>query len=168
MDSLIKRFFPDTLLDMDNRQLQHNLEKEVIQLDKNELPYEISPAVKKQIIDKLKATNWNRYPSPYFPGLENLIAEYAGVKNSNIVLGIGAGQLINMLFNFFGNKRIIIAHPSFSLFEFLCRAYGFTHYKWKLDEQFQYSTSTFPDIQGEAVVVLASPNNPTGTVIEGS
>jgi histidinol-phosphate aminotransferase len=165
MDRLIKKFFPGTLVEMDNRQLQKKVNEEVIQLDKNELPYEVNPEVKKQIIDKLKSINWNRYPSPYFPELEELIADYSGVNNSNIVLGIGAGQLINMLFNFFGNKKLIITHPSFSLFEFLCRAYDFNYLRWNLDKDLQYSASNFPAIAEEAVVVLASPNNPTGTII---
>jgi histidinol-phosphate aminotransferase len=162
----LQSFFPETLIDMGERDLPSNIDEQVIQLDKNELPYEIGTEIKEQILNELKLTNWNRYPSPYYPVLESYIAKYAGVNSDSIVLGIGAGHLIDMLFNLFGRKNLVIAHPSFSLFEFLCRAYGIQYKKWKLDEQFNYTASTLPTLNNQTVVVLASPNNPTGTLIK--
>lgn len=164
-NKLIRTFFPETLIDTGSRDLPKDADEQAIQLDKNELPYEISSGAKEQIIDKLKNTNWNRYPSPYYPGIESQLANYAGVEKSNIVLGIGAAQLITMLFNLLARKNLIITYPSFSLFEYLCRTYGINFQRWKLDENFEYNAGNLPPLRKETVIILASPNNPTGTLI---
>jgi histidinol-phosphate aminotransferase len=162
----IQPLFPKSLMNMNPRKFIKATGNEVISLDKNELPYEIDEHAKEIIIEKLKKTSWNRYPSAYYPILERKIAHYSGVNRENIVIGTGAAPLIEMLFNLFSRKNLIIAHPSFSLFEFLCKAYGINYQTWKLDQSLQYNHAFFPELNTGSVIVLASPNNPTGTVIK--
>lgn len=159
-------FFPETLISLNSRSIVKETGNQSIPLDKNELPYEIDKKAKQAIIDELKSKDWNRYPSAYYPELEDLISSYAGVKKENIVIGTGAAQLIEMLFNLFARKELVIAHPSFSLFEFLCKAYGIQYKRWELDKEMNYNLDLLPQIKRHSVVVLASPNNPTGTIIQ--
>ena len=104
--------------------------------------------------------------SAFYPDLEKQIAGYAGVEKDNIVIGSGAAPLIEMLFNLFARKNLILAHPSFSAFEFLCKAYGIRYKRWGLDLNMDYNIANLPEIDQDSIVVLASPNNPTGTSIK--
>src|SRR6056297_1560389 len=117
----IKQLFPESLIYMNSRHVPSEADNQFTFLDKNELPYEIERETKQKIVEQLNNTSWNRYPSAFYPELEKQIADYAGVEKDNIVIGTGAAKLIEMLFNLFARKNLIIAHPSFSLFEFLCR-----------------------------------------------
>jgi len=161
----MKQLFPESLIDLNNQSVPSEVDDHYTFLDKNELPYEIEKETKHKIIEQLKNTSWNRYPSAFYPELERQIADYSGVGKENIVIGTGAAKLIEMLFNLFARKNLIVAHPSFSLFEFLCRAYGINYKNWELNQNLEYTIDNLPEVEADSVVVLASPNNPTGTII---
>jgi len=162
----IQQLFPESLIKMKNRCLPSEVDEQFTCLDKNELPYEIERETKQKIIEQLNNTSWNRYPSAFYPELERQIADYAGVEKDNIVIGTGAAKLLEMLFNLFARKNLIIAHPSFSLFEFLCKAYGINYKTWELDQNLEYTVDNLSEVEEDSVVVIASPNNPTGTIIK--
>jgi len=161
----IKQLFPESLINMRNRCVSSETNDQFTFLDKNELPYEIEGEIKQKIIEQLNNTSWNRYPSAFYPELEKQIADYAGVGTDNIVIGTGAAKLLEMLFNLFARKNLVIARPSFSLFELLSRAYGINYKNWELDQNREYTIDTLPEVREDSVVVFASPNNPTGTVV---
>jgi len=161
----IKQLFPESLIDLNSRRVPSEVDNQFTFLDKNELPYEIERETKQKIVEQLNNTSWNRYPSAFYPELEKQIADYAGVEKDNVVIGSGAAKLIEMLFNLFARKNLIIAHPSFSLFELLCRGYGISYKNWELNQNLEYTIDSLPEVEDDSVIVLASPNNPTGTVI---
>ncbi len=138
-----------------------------IQLSRNELPYDLPEEIKSELYGDLNQRNWNRYPSSSNTELEEKVAEYAKVSREKVVLGAGSAHLLTSLMNYFAiNKyQLILAEPSFSLFEYHCKSYGIEYQTWPLDSEYEYTAKTLPATGKKSAVILASPNNPTGTVI---
>ena len=138
-----------------------------LQLHRNESPNDIDDNLKQIVIESLFKTSWNRYPAPDNKEIEYLIGDYIGVNAENIVVSAGAANLITCLFNYFSHQNfsIVIAQPSFSLYEYHCKTFGIQYVTWKLNDQLEYDLSLFPTTKDKSLVVFASPNNPVGNCL---
>lgn len=115
--------------------------------------------------------DWERYPDPNCTELTTRLSERLGVPPENIACGNGAADLIYKMIDAVRPKKALIAAPCFS------------EYRKALDESFAQTEEYFlneehgfaPDEGvidavsrwlGEGdMLILASPNNPTGLVI---
>lgn len=138
-----------------------------IRLDRNESAYELSSGLKNEVLKKVGTAKWKNYPTPYYNELEKLIADYCGVSPEQIVPGAGSASIITSLLNYFAInlKQIVIAHPSFSLYEYHCSSYGIPYELWRLDEELEYEIDNLPGLKSGGIVLFASPNNPVGNVL---
>lgn len=139
-----------------------------VQLNRNEYPLDVTEPSKQAVADALLKKDWNRYPNSSTKQLEKIVANYTNMPAESVVLGSGSAHLLTTLFNYFAINRyqLVIADPSFSLFEYHCKTYGIDYQKWPLTAESAYVEDTLPELEDKSAVVLASPNNPTGTVIE--
>lgn len=120
-------------------------------LDANENPYE---------------NGVNRYPDPLQMKLKKKIAEIKGVNTSNILLGNGSDECLDLLFRLFclqGKDEVAIIVPSYGMYGVLAKTNGIRLNEIPLNEDFSLPLSKLlKEASGSKLLFLCSPNNPTG------
>lgn len=137
-------------------------------LDKNEQPGDVDYFIKKRVTDSLLNDDWNRYPTADNSDIEALVANYCGLDTENIVLGPGSASFITTLLNYFAlnGKRIVIAQPTYTLFDYHCKTYGIAYEPWMLTSDLEYDYENMPALGEGSVLIVTTPNNPAGNTIE--
>lgn len=106
---------------------------------------------------------------PQYGGLNEKIAEYAGVKAGQILATNGSDEAIKMVFDAFVSKNdeVVIPQPSFALFVFYAQAAGAKIKKPLYNPDFSFPTSKVLKEIGPKtkLAIVCTPNNPTGTSI---
>jgi len=139
-----------------------------VKLDQNESPWDWPEPVKEAVVNRLKAIPWNRYPSPFGDELALKIAQKLGVETKNILLGPGSNYLIALVLQTFSRSmkgKMILARPSFALYESHCQYEGIPYETWPLNADLEYDLDTLPKLTAGSLVFFASPNNPVGNVL---
>ena len=134
-----------------------------IKLDAQENPYELPSDVKTAIVKELSALRLNRYPDPECSGLREAIAGYCGVKASNIMVGNGSDELIQLvLFACGGPSRTAAApEPTFAMYRLLSELTGTAYTAVPHEEGFALPVSRLLSLSPE-IIFITYPNNPTG------
>lgn len=75
--------------------------------------------------------------------------------------------MITTLLNYFAlnQKRIVIAQPTYSLFDYHCKTYNIAYEPWYLSPELEYDLETLPALGPGAVLIITSPNNPVGNTL---
>ena len=143
-----------------------------VKLDQNENPWDWPDSLKDKIIAELRRQPWNRYPSAYADDLADLIGAQAGLTPGCVLLGPGSNYLIALVMSTFskgalasGQAKVVVARPSFALYESHCAYDGIPFHPWPLDADMEYNTDLLPVLTPGSMVVFASPNNPVGNVL---
>ena len=122
------------------------------------------------IKDEIKSIN--RYPESQLKELVSEIANYAGVKDSQVIIGgDGADEIIDVLAKTFidSGDEFIVPLPSYMYYEYLLQQYGAkpVYAEWDLDKNELDVESIYEAISDKTkMMFLCSPNNPTGTLID--
>ena len=144
--------------------------EDIIKLGSNENPWGPSPKAMKAIEDEIKSIN--RYPESQLHELVAEIAEYSGVKDSQVIIGgDGADEIIDVLAKTFidDGDEFIVPLPSYMYYEYLLKQYGANpvYARWDLDANELDVDSIYGAITPKTkMIFLCSPNNPTGTLID--
>jgi histidinol-phosphate aminotransferase len=138
-----------------------------IRLHCNETPFDLPEELKQQLVNKIADMAWNHYPDFHNTELTALIANQAGVQPENVVLGNGSSQLIQQIVNCCSKflSVAVIENPTFTFYHQVCQNERMPYQEWVLAEDGSYDLSTFPQITEPALVILTSPNNPTGATL---
>ena len=138
---------------------------DIIKLDSNENVYGCSPRVQAALGNNKYL---NIYPDAEQKELRSLLADYVGVNPESIVAGNGSDQLIEFIINMFVGKgdEIINCVPTFDVFRFKGQMAGGTLVDVLRDEEFNIDVEAVKAAISERtkLIVLANPNNPTGTI----
>lgn len=139
-----------------------------VNLSANENTYDV-PAPARALIDAaLAATPTNRYPDPMSNDLRDELAAWHGVARENVIAGNGGDELLyNFLLAFGGPGRTLVnVPPTFSEYAFFASlTQTGVHDVWRDPETFLPQADELVAAAGEAsLVILTSPNNPTGDV----
>ena len=137
-------------------------------LASNENPLGSSPLALKAIREGL--SQLNRYPEGSGLALRGKLAKAYGVKSEEIILGNGSSEVLSLSLLTFLNpgEEVILPEPTFTIYEILVLMCCGIPVKVPLNLDFSYN----PDRMAKAVtektkfLFLASPNNPTGTIIK--
>lgn len=111
----------------------------------------------------------NRYPDYKGEALCKEIASAEGVKESQILLGNGAAEIIYALCNALRPKKCLACAPTFQEYEAAAVQAGGEMMYWKLFERenFRIQKDFLSAITESAdILFLCNPNNPTGSLIE--
>lgn len=144
-----------------------------IKLDQNESPWDWPDEVKRKILDRLLKMEWNRYPSAFTDSLADKIGRYAGVAPGHVLLGPGSNYLVSLALSVYTKGarlarnagRVVIARPSFALYESHCRYEGIPYEPWVLNDALEFDEERLPPLPAGSVVIFASPNNPVGNAL---
>lgn len=136
-------------------------------LDKNEQSLDVEIQQKIKVLENLMHSDWHRYPSADLTDIEEKVAQYCGLQANNIVLGAGSASIITTLLNYLAinGKKLVITHPSYSLFEYHCNTYQIPFTPWLLNQNLEFDLSKLPQLDHNSVLIVTSPNNPTGNAI---
>jgi histidinol-phosphate aminotransferase len=142
---------------------------EIIKLNSNESPYGPLPSVIKALGDY---SNYNNYPDADAIALRTALSAYTELDSRYIVLSHGSNELINLLWHIFlsAGDKIICCPPTFSLYTSITMFCGASvlevprkaNYEIDVDRVLASLTPA------TKLIVLCSPNNPTGNLITES
>ncbi|MFK7873427.1 MAG: histidinol-phosphate transaminase [Oligoflexales bacterium] len=135
-------------------------------VDQNESPWDWPEDMKQRVVDKVMSVSWNRYPSPYPVEIINQLSQTCEIDPECIVVGQGSNTLIALALSAFGHTQVVAADPSFPLYKAHCRYAGLPYEPWPLDTNFEYDLKLLPPLKPGGIVVFASPNNPTGSLLK--
>ena len=110
---------------------------------------------------------YNRYPDPLQQQLKNKIAELKGIAASQIFLGVGSDECIDLAYRIFcrpGIDNVVAITPSYGMYE-VCADINDVQYRTvPLNDDFGLDTDRLlAATDGNTRLVwICSPNNPTG------
>jgi histidinol-phosphate aminotransferase len=142
-----------------------------IKLNQNESPYDVPGALKERIARRLVERPWNRYPPFVARELTDAAAEYTGWPAAGVLVGNGSNELIQALLAVTVGEgvAVVIPEPTFTLYRLMTTVNGGTAVSVPMDAALAF------DVDGivaaaraadAAVVVLCTPNNPTGSALD--
>jgi len=139
-------------------------------LNQNESPYEVPAELKREILERMAAAPWHRYPE-FVPArlLERLSARYDWPAEG-ILVGNGSNELIqaSLAVSLDAGDPVVAPSPTFSLYRLLTNVFGGCYVPVGLGPDFRYNVEALIDVairERARVVVLNSPNNPTGSAL---
>jgi histidinol-phosphate aminotransferase len=136
-----------------------------IPLDRNENPYGPVPAALKAAVEAARLGH--RYPTNARDLIEAL-AKHHGVEKTNVLLGIGSGELLRAAVPAFaGPTRPLAAPvPTFETCPQFARRLGYPLREVRVDKGLRLDLSGLEDAaKGAGLLFLCNPNNPTGSIV---
>jgi histidinol-phosphate aminotransferase len=136
--------------------------KDWIKLNTNEAPlppsHKVINAVRAAADDSLRL-----YPSPTAAPARSAIAKHFDLDPTQVALGNGGDELIEMCFRAFAAKgdRVAYPTPTYPLFDPLCQIHEVVASPHASGEAFSWSTHLVDD--PAPLKFLVNPNSPTGT-----
>lgn len=134
-------------------------EKDVIKLNTNENPYPPSPKVMsvKQELDRLRF-----YPDPEAKDLIEAIAQYHGLNQNQVFVGVGSDDVLAMSFLTFFNsdKPILFPDITYSFYDVWADLYRIPYVTKALNDSFELVAEDYYEDNGG--VIFPNPNAPTG------
>ena len=129
--------------------------KEGVFLDANENPF-----------GSITEQDFNRYPDPYQAALKEEIAKIKGVRPSQIFLGNGSDEAIDLLFRAFcnpGKDNVILLPPTYGMYEVSANINDVEIRKVALTEDFQLQPEKILKTadSNSKILFICSPNNPS-------
>ncbi len=141
-----------------------------INLSANENTHELPQSVVDAMQAAMVATPLNRYPDPMANELRDLLAARHGVARENIIVGNGGDELLfNLFFTFGGPGHTLVTCPpdfaEYANFAKMCETP--VEYVWRRADDFEIDAEALlAAAKDAAIVVLTSPNNPTGNLVD--
>lgn len=139
-------------------------------LNQNECPYDLPAHLKQIVLDRAAATQWQRYPEFVPARLVERLAAHYGWTAEGVVVGNGSNELIQATLSVVlaPGEAVIAPSPTFSLYRLLTGVLGGRYVPVPLGPRFEFDVDRIVEVAvGERarVVVLNSPNNPTGSAL---
>jgi histidinol-phosphate aminotransferase len=139
-------------------------------LNQNECPHDLPPDLKQAVLDRAASAPWQRYPE-FVPArlVERLAAHYGWVPDG-VVVGNGSNELIQatLAVVLAQGETVVAPSPTFSLYRLLTGVLGGRYVPVPLGAGFEFDVDRIVETtvrERARVVVLNSPNNPTGSAL---
>ena len=170
----IKKLIPQHILDLTPYPAETF--RGSIKLDAMENPYPISEALSEKWLEALGAVDINRYPDPRASILrEKIRSTYDLDKTIEMAFGNGSDELIHLLCLVFAKDRssvVLCPEPTFSVYKLAATAVGMDYVGIPLKRHdFSLDLEAMEAALCEkqpSLVFVASPNNPTGNLLNVS
>jgi histidinol-phosphate aminotransferase len=147
------------------------LREAAIKVNQNESPYDVPRELKERWLASMVERPWNIYPDFESSLLREALAREHGLTAGNVLVGNGSNELLAAsIATFVGpGTPVVFPRPTFALYEKLVTVAGGLPVPIALDPctgllPLEDMLSALRDLRG-AVVILCSPNNPTGGVL---
>src|SRR5882724_8109344 len=148
-------------------------DRTTIKLNQNENPFDMPQPIKDEVMRRVADRPWSRYPDFDPIDLLEKLAAFSGWRADGILAGNGSNELIEalMMTTVSPGTRVVIPTPTFTLYQLMVRILGGEAIETPLNGALEFDV---PAIQNEIteknadIVIICSPNNPTGCVIAES
>lgn len=113
----------------------------------------------------------NRYPMPYQEVLRSRIADFRKVNVSNVFVGVGSDEAIDLLIRIFcepGQDRILVTPPTYGMYKVSAQVNDVAIDMVMLTPEFELVTEeVLAGVTSQTkIIFLCSPNNPTANVLK--
>ena len=141
-----------------------------VPLHLNESPDDLPADLKAELSAKIRSSDWSKYPITEGAGLAADIAQAFQADPAGVLVGNGSNELLQLLL--FAcvdpGDAVVVATPSFSLYALQAAALGARVIEVPLrhGDEFRFPVAELAAAaQGAKLVLLGSPNNPTGSTL---
>jgi histidinol-phosphate aminotransferase len=141
------------------------LARDPFALSLNENPLPPLPSVRAALVAAIEAAN--RYPEFLPERLRSTIATRIGVRDEQVVIGVGATGVIQQVLAAITRPgdRMVLAAPTFDGYPILARMSRLVTTTVALDAHGHHDLDAMADAAADArVVAVCRPHNPTGTI----
>ncbi len=139
-------------------------------MNQNENPFGYPEDLKAIVLERVAQADWARYPSFTLDELREALAAHSGVNREMVLVGNGSNELIyvTLAATVRPNDQVVIPVPTFSVYKLLAHIFGAHIHEIPMPPETNFALPAEAVIetaqQHQArVVVLCTPNNPTGT-----
>jgi histidinol-phosphate aminotransferase len=141
-----------------------------IKLNQNESPFDVPQAIKDRIHAALADRPWNRYPPFVAANFIQAVAEATRWPADGVLVANGSNELIQSILAVVVGPgvSVVIPEPTFTLYRLMTEVNGGTVVSVALADDLAFDVDAIIRAAREtnaAVVVLCSPNNPTGAAL---
>lgn len=151
-----------------------------IRLDANEAPPLLSAAAKKKLAERAGKTLFHKYPESDHKDLKKAIAKFVSTKEhrvspQQILAGVGSDEVISLLLTALARPKskapaptLVTTTPTFVMYRLSARVRGQRVMEVPLDADWDLDVEAMlraMEMAAPNVIFLATPNNPTGTMI---
>lgn len=135
-------------------------QNKVIKLNTNENPYPPAPGVT-EAVRNMDVDRFRLYPDPSSSALVDALAEYYGVKENQVFVGVGSDDVLSMCFLTFFNsdKPILFPDITYSFYKVWAELYRIPYECQRLDEELRIVKEDYYKENGG--VIFPNPNAPT-------
>jgi histidinol-phosphate aminotransferase len=138
-----------------------------IKLNQNESPFDVPEALKARIAERLARRPWNRYPPFVATNFIAAVAEATGWPADGVLVANGSNELIQSVLavTVGPGVSVVVPEPTFTLYRLMTEVNGGTVQSVPLTEDLRFDLDAIIRRARDtdaAVVVVCSPNNPTG------
>ena len=135
-------------------------QNKVVKLNTNENPYPPAPGVERVLRD-MDTDRFRLYPDPAAEKLTKSLAEYYGVKEDQVFVGVGSDDVLSMCFlTFFNSKKpVLFPDITYSFYKVWAELYRIPYECPKLNEEFRIVKEDYYRENGG--IIFPNPNAPT-------
>jgi histidinol-phosphate aminotransferase len=139
-------------------------------LNQNESPFDFPPELKQEVFNLVAGQLWQRYPEFVPRDLQTALAAHYGWVPDGVLVGNGSNELIQatLAVTLGAGDSVVAPSPTFSLYRLLSEVLGGRYVPVPLGDDFTYDVDRLIESarrERARVVVLNSPNNPTGSAL---
>lgn len=132
--------------------------EKMIKLNTNENPYPPSP----KVLEKLSEVhNLRLYPDPNVSMLVHALAEYHGLNDDQVFVGVGSDDVLAMSFLTFFNSQLPILFPdiTYSFYDVWAELYQIPYEQIPLNDDFRIVKEDY--LKANGGIIFPNPNAPT-------
>ncbi len=142
-----------------------------IKLNQNENPYDFPEDLKEEAFRRFRERAWSRYPEFVPDSLRARLADLAGWTKEGVLVGNGSNELLQAVLMVLVKEQtpIVIPRPTFTVYGLIAQILGAQIVPAPLNADMGYNADTIiarASESGAHVVVICTPNNPTGSLFE--
>jgi histidinol-phosphate aminotransferase len=142
-----------------------------IKINQNENPWDMPDEIKAEVTRRLAGRPWSRYPDFVPTALLERLAAFAGWKPEGTLAGNGSNELIQatLMVTVGRGSKVVISEPTFTLYRQVATVLGGEVVSVPMTAAFAFDVEAIREraVRERAdVIILCSPNNPTGSRID--
>lgn len=139
-------------------------------LNQNESPFDFPDELKREVFEWVGGQLWQRYPDFVPRELQVALAAHYQWVPDGVLVGNGSNELIQatLAVTLGADDRVVAPSPTFSLYRLLAGVLGARYVPVPLGDAFVYDVDRLIETarrEQARVIVLNSPNNPTGSAL---
>jgi histidinol-phosphate aminotransferase len=144
-----------------------------IKLNQNENPYDFPEELKDETFRRYRERSWARYPDFVPDDLRERLAAFAGWKREGVLVGNGSNELLQAALMVLVSERTFVGIPvpTFTVYGLITRVLGGRIVPLALGPDLEFDAGEIvrsAHESGARVLVICTPNNPTGSVLGGA